>query len=122
MRRLSILFVALCAFLNVPALPSATATRTANAMSIAVTNNSGRDIHHLYLSPVDRDAWGPDQLNETVLRSGQSITISDVACQGYEIKVIAEDKDGCFVYAVVSCAQANAGWTITSDMPRDCGN
>lgn len=113
------------ALVSIPALFNVTVTRATSAlaaMSITVTNNSGRDIHHLYLSPVERDAWGPDQLNDTVLRAGQSVTINDVSCAGYEIKLIAEDREGCFVYTVVSCAQASTGWTITADMPKDCGN
>lgn len=100
----------------------AKASRALPLMSITVTNNSGRDMHHLYLSPVDREAWGPDLLNETVLRSGQSFTINDVTCPGLEIKVIAEDREGCFAYGVVSCSQASTGWTLTSDTPKDCGN
>jgi len=91
-------------------------------MAIAVTNNSSREIRHLYLSPVDRNAWGPDLLGETPLRTGQTITLTDVSCGGNEIKVIAEDKDGCFVYGIVGCAEASTGWTITNDNPPDCGN
>ena len=92
-------------------------------MGITVTNNATRDIRHLYLTPVDRDAWGPELLSEgTLLRTGQSFTITDVTCTGNEIKVVAEDGEGCFVYGVVSCAQAATSWTITNDAPRDCGN
>ena len=92
-------------------------------MTIAVANNSSRDIYHLYLSPVDRDAWGPDLIPEgTLLRVGETFTISDASCSGNEIKVIAEDKQGCFVYAVIGCAQASNGWTITDATPPDCGN
>jgi len=92
-------------------------------MGIAVTNNATRDIRHLYLTPVDRDAWGPDLMSEgTLLRTGQTFTISDVTCAANEIKVVAEDGDGCFVYGVVSCAQATTSWTITNEAPRDCGN
>ncbi|MGH9906367.1 MAG: hypothetical protein ACRD8U_12390 [Pyrinomonadaceae bacterium] len=119
--RLLLLVVIMCALVGASTI-SAPATSGLPAMAILVTNNSGRDIHHLYLSPADREAWGPDLLNETVLRTGQSFTISDVSCAGYEIKVIAEDREGCFAYAVVSCAQASTGWTITSETPRDCGN
>jgi len=53
---------------------------------------------------------------------GQTFTINDVACGANEIKVVAEDKEGCFSYGVVGCAQASAGWTLTNDTPRDCGN
>jgi hypothetical protein len=92
-------------------------------MSIAVTNNSNRPILHLYLSPVDRDAWGPDLMpSDTSINNGQSFTITDVACSANEIKVIAEDPQGCFSYGVVSCAQATTSWTITNDTPADCGS
>jgi hypothetical protein len=103
--------------------PSASA-KAANAwMGITVTNNATRDIRHLYLTPVDRDAWGPDLMSEgTLLRTGQTFTISDVTCSANEIKVVAEDGEGCFVYGVVSCAQATTSWTITNEAPRDCGN
>jgi hypothetical protein len=92
-------------------------------MTIAVTNNSSRDIYHLYLSPVDHDAWGPDLLTEgTIVRVGQSYNINDVSCAGNEVKVIAEDRQGCFVYGIVGCAQASTGWTITDATAPDCGN
>jgi hypothetical protein len=90
-------------------------------MTIAVTNNSSFEIRHMYLSPVDRDAWGEDQMDGSPLGTGQTFTITDVACTGAELKVIAEDKDGCFFYGVVSCAESSAGWKITNDLPRDCG-
>ena len=92
-------------------------------MSITVTNNSNRPILHLYLSPADRDAWGPDLMAaNTSINNGQSFTITDVACSANEIKVIAEDQQGCFSYGVVSCSQATTSWTIANDTPADCGN
>ena len=96
----------------------------ANAfMTISVTNNATRDVRHLYVTPTDHDAWGPDLLGDRpALRTGESFAITDVTCSTNEIKVIAEDGEGCFVYGVVSCAQASTSWTITNDAPRDCGN
>jgi len=92
-------------------------------MSITVTNNSDRPIYHLYLSPADRDAWGPDLMaSNTSINKGQSFTITDAACSANEVKVIAEDQQGCFSYGVVSCAQATTSWTIANDTPADCGN
>jgi hypothetical protein len=60
-------------------------------------------------------------MDGSALKTGETFTIPDVSCTGAEIKVIAEDKDGCFFYGVVSCAQSSAAWTITNDLPRDCG-
>ena len=113
------------ALVGTTTLTSGTSTIASSAppvMAITVTNNSGRDIYHMYLSPTDHDAWGPDLLSETIIRTGESFTINDLSCGANEIKVIAEDKEGCFTYGVVGCAQNATNWTITNDMPRDCGN
>ncbi len=125
-KRFALLVVLVCALVGIPALSSAAGTSVSSAqpmMTIAVTNNSSRDILHIYLSPVDRDVWGPDLFSEgTVLRPGQTFNISDASCNGNEIKVIAEDRQGCFTYGVVGCAQASTGWAITDATPADCGN
>lgn len=125
-KRLVALATLVCALISIPALSNSASTRVSTTqpmMTIAVANNSSRDIYHLYLSPVDHDAWGPDLLTEaTILRTGQTFNITDASCAGNEIKVIAEDRQGCFVYAVLGCAQASAGWTITDAYPVDCGN
>ena len=126
-KRLALLVALMGALVSVPALSSIASTGVSNAqpvmMTIAVTNNSSRDILHLYLSPTDHDAWGPDLVSEgTVVRPGQTFNINDVACGANEIKVIAEDRQGCFVYGTVGCAQASAGWAITDAAPPDCGN
>lgn len=107
---------ALCAFVALPLLAGARA-RTA---SINVVNNSGREIINIYLSPADSDNWGSDQLNDASITPGQSFTISNVSCAQPQIKVVAEDKNGCFLSAVVSCSDT-ATWTITNDTAADCG-
>ncbi len=115
----------MCALVSVPALSGyaiSAGSSTQPVMVIAVTNNSGREIHHLYLSPVDRKEWGPDLMDGSVLQTGQTFTITDASCSDNEIKVVAEDKDGCFLYGVVGCAQASTGWIITNETPADCGN
>ncbi len=123
-RRLAVVMLTLV-LVCLPALSSGASVNrsTQPMMTIAITNNATRDIYHLYLSPVERDAWGPDLLAEgTVVKSGQTFTLSDVSCAGNEIKVVAEDKQGCFVYGIVGCAEASSSWTITDATPPDCGN
>ena len=125
-KRSKVLVGLICAIVTVSALTSVTSTSVANTqplMVITVTNNSAREMHHLYLSPVDHDAWGPDLLAEGItLKPGETFTISEASCSGNEIKVIAEDKQGCFVYGLVGCSQASTGWAITDATPPDCGN
>jgi hypothetical protein len=116
--RLAILVVVLCAFAAMPLLSSA---QPPTGATITVTNSSNWQIRHLYLSPVDQENWGPDQLNDSVLSPGASFTISVASCSGGEIKVISEDADGCFLSKVVGCTD-NASWTITSAATPNCGN
>ncbi len=112
----ALLVVTACVLFSVPRVSTAHTVGD----SITVTNNSGRNIQHVYLSAPNADNWGADQLNDAILGSGQSFTMSNVSCSGGATKVIAEDTDGCFVSAVVTCS-ANAGWTIGSEAPN-CGN
>jgi hypothetical protein len=114
---LGILTIVAVALLALPLLSSAHSSLN----SVTVTNSSTRQITHIYFSPVDPENWGPDQLNNAALGNGQSVTLSNSACDGAEIKVIGEDRDGCFLSAVVSCS-GNASWTITDSTPADCGS
>ncbi len=115
--RLAIATVVLCGLVAAPLFSRASTQEN----SIVVTNNSGRTITHVYLASPSREDWSADQLNDSLLVSGQSFTITGLSCSGSDTKVIAEDSDGCFVSAVVSCDQ-NASWTITSDIAPDCGH
>lgn len=89
--------------------------------SITITNNSSRDIRHVYLSPTNQDNWGADQLNGSIPPGGGSVTLSNVSCSNAGVKVIAEDQNGCFLYQVVAC-DGERSWTITNDAVPDCGN
>jgi hypothetical protein len=109
--------VALLAFASIPMLLSA---RTQTA-SINVVNNSNRTIRNLYLSHVDADDWGGNQLGNNQISPGQSYTVTNVTWDQQQIKVVAEDQDGCFLTSVVSNGD-NASWTITNDTTADCGN
>ena len=103
-------------------VPFLSGARTATTTNITMVNNSSRQIRHVYLSPSNQDNWGSDQLGGSMIGSGGgSYTISDVACSQTDIKVIAEDENGCFLYHNVSCGQ-NSTWTITNDAAPDCGN
>jgi hypothetical protein len=108
-----------CAILSVlVALPSLTGAQSST--SVSIVNNSDRQIRHVYLSHVNSDDWGADQLNNSTIAPGQSTNISNPTCDAQQIRVIAEDQDGCFSYAVVACG-ANSTWTITNSTVVDCG-
>lgn len=95
------------------------AARSKASTTVTVINHSQRDIHHIYLAAGSPDNWGPDQLNGATLRSGSSYVVSGVSCSG-TVRVIAEDRNGCFVYYTASC-DVDQTWEITTGATPDCG-
>src|SRR5947207_4681315 len=100
-RRRLLLISAACIMLA--ALPLLVHTH-AQPVGLRVVNNSALEIRHLYLSPSDREEWGADQLDHATIGPGETFTINNVSCGQAEIKLIAEDQNGCFVSQVVACA------------------
>lgn len=117
-RILIIICVALVAAAWLPRLSSGRSRTTAT--SVNIVNNSSRDIVHVYLSHVGSDDWTGNQIGDSPISAGHSYTLSNIACDQQQVKVIAEDSDGCFLSAVVNCGDS-ATWTVTNDTARDCG-
>jgi hypothetical protein len=114
--RVTLLAVVLCSLATVFLLYAA----PAQSVTLTVTNNSTREIRHLYLSPAENDNWGSDQLNNSAIGVGATRTLN-LAWEQAALKLIGEDQDGCFLSATVNVA-SNVEWTITNDTPLDCGN
>jgi hypothetical protein len=95
--------------------------RSRPSVSVTIVNNSNWQFRHAYLSSVDGNDWGPDQLNGTEIAPGSSYTLSNIACEGAAVKVVIEDQKGCFLYKVVSCSE-NTTWTVTNNATPDCGS
>ena len=93
------------------ALPAAAAAKKAD---VQITNRSDWDIHHFFLSAVDEEQWGPDQLGDEVIASGDSFTLTEVPCDEYDVRLVDEDGDECVVGAVDICGQ-NQSWVIKSE-------
>ena len=107
--------------LSLFALAVLSSARTPTTTSVNIVNNSNREIRNLYLSHVNADDWGSNQLsNGATIAPGQSHNLSNVACDQQQVKVIGEDQDGCFVSTVVACG-GNSTWTITNNTAADCG-
>src|SRR6185369_15471330 len=91
MKNLRISLLVLVAFICAGSL---TSFASAPSVTITVTNNSSRDIRHLYLSPANNDNWGPDQLGNSAIGSGSSRQLN-VSWEEATVKLVAEDQDGC---------------------------
>jgi hypothetical protein len=118
-RRPRILISVGLALFAMAALPLLSRARTTTT-SVNIVNNSNKEIRNVYLSHVNVDDWGVNQLGDTTIPPGQSFAISNVACDQQQVKVIGEDQDGCFASTVITCGDS-ATWTITNDTARDCG-
>jgi len=103
---------------TVAALPLLSTAQSSN--SVNIVNNSSRSIRYVYLSHVNADDWTPNQLSGNGISPGQSSTVSNYSCDAQQIKVIAEDADGCFLATVITCG-GSATWTITDETVADCG-
>ena len=75
---------------------------------------------HLYLSPADNNQWGTDQLNESAIAPGASRTLN-VSWDQATVKIIAEDRDGCFLTTTAD-ASSSIEWTITNSTAANCGS
>ena len=102
------------------ALTVLSSARTATT-SVNIVNNSNKEIRNVYLSHVNVDDWGGNQLGDATILPGQSFNLSNVGCDQQQVKVVAEDQDGCFLSTVINCGD-NSAWTITDLTARDCGD
>ena len=86
------------------------AGKTAN---VKIVNKSEWSIHELYLSPVDDEAWGPDQLQQHVIKPGETFALSKIPCNTWDVKLVDEDGDECVVGSVDICGGSDT-WVINS--------
>jgi len=92
----------------------------AYASDLVIRNVSHWDIHRIYLSSTDEGSWGPDQLGDDVLHSGQALTLRGVECDYYDIKLVDEDGDTCELRDVKLCSDSE--WAITDEELLGCEN
>jgi hypothetical protein len=111
--------LACLALVALASLSFVTSART-NSTSVNLVNNSSREIRNVYSSHVNADDWSDDLLGEGSIAPSNSATVTGFTCDQDQVKVIAEDQDGCFLSTVVTCGSAST-WTITNDTARDCG-
>lgn len=79
---------------------------------VYIVNHSSYAIHQLFLSATSDTEWGPDQLKDATIESGESFTLRRIPCDRYDIRLIDEDQDPCVIRNVPLCADADR-WEIT---------
>jgi hypothetical protein len=86
---------------------------------VDIRNDSDWAIHELYVSSVDDNDWGSDQLGREVIESGGSFKLHSIPCDDYDVRLVDEDGDVCVVGGVTLCAGRDI-WQITNDDLLTC--
>ncbi|MBD8528001.1 hypothetical protein [Pseudomarimonas arenosa] len=94
-------------------------TALAASSKVKIINQSDWEIHQLFLSPVDEEDWGPDQLGDQVIGSGASFTLTGIPCDEYDVQLVDEDGDECVVGGVALCGDRE-NWVITNEDLLTC--
>jgi len=124
MRRIALLALSVTVAVCLLPRPEAHANpipSAAKGSTLTVVNDTGFAIHHLFLSASDDGKWGSDQLGEDVLMPDESLTLTGIACDLYDIKVVDEDGDWCVVENVDLC-KVNMRWVISDDVLSACAD
>ena len=87
--------------------------------TVKIINQSKWEIHHIYFGSSSDETWGDDYLGEDVLAKGDSLTLSEIECGDYDIKVVDEDGDECVIEEVSLCGD-NVFWKITDKDLLEC--
>lgn len=87
--------------------------------TVTVENYSDWVIMEFFMSSSDDYDWGPDQLEEEVLATGDSLTLYGVSCDYWDIMIVDEDNDECVLEEVDLCGDS-AVWQITNNELLDC--
>lgn len=86
---------------------------------VQIVNHSSYGIHQLYLSSTADTEWGPDQLEEATIESGETFTLRRIPCDRYDIRLIDEDQDACVIRDVPLCGDTDH-WEITDETLLAC--
>lgn len=87
--------------------------------TVKIINQSDWEIHQIYLSPSDDREWGPDQLEDEILAKGESLTLTGISCDLWDIRVVDEDGDECVIEEVDLCGD-DSYWKITNKELLSC--
>ncbi len=98
------------------ALPSFAAPKKA---TVKIINQSKWEIHHVFLSSTEDESWGEDLLEDEILVKGDTLTITNISCDLYDVKVVDEDGDECIIEEVDLCGDASY-WKITDKDLLEC--
>lgn len=80
--------------------------------TLTIQNNSSVSIYEIYISSVDSQVWGADQLGSDTLDPGDVVEFSEIDCDVYDMKVVDEEGDECVLTDIDFCVDDDV-WIMT---------
>ena len=93
----------------------------ASAGDLEIDNVTGKNVPHLYLSPVSQNNWGPDQIgvnHNDVIGAHSKYRLTGIADGTYDIKLVLEDGSVCVARKVEF--EGDTLWTIDGNLMENC--
>jgi len=88
--------------------------------SISIHNQSSWEIHQIYLSPIDQEAWGEDLLRgKTIDARGGILDVKKIACDTYDVRLVDEQGAVCIVRNANLCADTET-WVFDDEELLAC--
>ncbi len=75
-------------------------TTLADEVKVKIINTSSFEIHELYFAATKQTDWGQDQLQDEVIKKGESFELRKIPVGKYDVKIVDEDGDECIISAV----------------------
>lgn len=87
--------------------------------TLTIDNQSSFAFIEINLSSVDAESWEEDLLGSDILTPGESVEISGIECDDYDVRVVDEDQDECIVREVDLCLN-DEHWVIDDAILAVC--
>lgn len=87
--------------------------------TLTIENRSRYVIFEINLSPTTSRRWGEDLLGGDVLYPDESVTVLDIVCDFYDVRVIDEDGYSCELYDVDLCFDDSV-WVVSDRTLDSC--
>ena len=86
--------------------------------SLKIKNSSKYAISRLYVASAEDEKWGPDQLRDDTIDSGETFTLTGLAPAEYNIRFVDEKGDGCVLRKIG--VFKDLSWELTTDWLEKC--
>jgi hypothetical protein len=100
------------------ALPQGANAQPAKA-NVVVVNDSDWDVIHLYFSVAGSNQWGSDLLRNDPLQPGENLSLANLDCHTYDVRVVSTDGKDCVIRNTEVCTSSKV-WHFTNKDLAKC--